>query len=133
MERPLIMLVDDDEFIRETFSGVLESEGFHVEGYRNGREALDALASSERPSLILLDWMMPVMSGEEFIHKESVQNLSSETPVVVISAVADRMGKVPGVRACVKKPMYLEILLATVREFSAVAAEPEWKQTKPGA
>lgn len=118
MERPLIMLVDDDEFIREAFSEVLEGEGFHVEGYRNGREALEGLRSSERPCLILLDWMMPVMNGEEFLRKEISENLAHGAPVVVVSAIADRLKPGPGVCACVKKPLDIDALLETVRQFS---------------
>lgn len=119
MERPLIMLVDDDEDIRNTFSSILEEEGYEVLGYRNGREALEALKSSAAPALILLDWMMPVMNGEEFIRKNFVQNISRYTPVVVVSAIADRIGKVPGVRAIVSKPLDIDVLLENVRRFSA--------------
>jgi CheY-like chemotaxis protein len=116
MQRPLIMVVDDDDGIREAFSEVLECEGFHVQAYRNGKEALQALKNCERPSLILLDWMMPVMNGEEFIRNESEQHLSQGAPVVVISAVADRLKPVEGVQAIVQKPLDLGKLLNTVRE-----------------
>lgn len=114
MEAPLVYVVEDDEFIREAISGVLEEGGYKVEAYRNGREAAEALDHEGSPSLILLDWMMPEMSGEEFILSEQERMERNSIPVVVVSAVADRIGDIPCVQEKMSKPMDVESLLDLV-------------------
>lgn len=121
MSRPLVFIVDDDDAIREAFTDVLSDAGYLARGYRNGREAAEALARSERPSLILLDWMMPEMSGSEFVSRER-ERLGS-IPVVVISAIAEKLGEIPGVRERVGKPVGLTELLRTVDRH--VEPDPE--------
>ena len=58
-----ILVVDDDPDIRTSLAEILGDEGYRVAGARNGREALDYLRRRTRPSLILLDMMMPDMDG----------------------------------------------------------------------
>ena len=116
------MLVDDDECIRDAFTEVLRDEGFQVRGYRSGQEALEALKNCETPNLILLDWMMPGMSGQEFIQSDSASAAAKTLPVVVISAVAEKIGAIPGIRGCVKKPVDIEELLRTVRFYCGQSA-----------
>src|ERR1700757_2350827 len=101
MKRPLVFIVDDDDAIREAFSEVLHDNGYEIHSYRNGQEAVEALERHERPNLILLDWMMPVMSGAEFVKQDEV----GEIPIVVISAIADTLGEIPHVRERVGKPL----------------------------
>ena len=110
MKRPLVYIVDDDEAIRDTFAEVLHEFGYETHSYRNGREAVEALEREERPNLILLDWMMPVMNGAEFVKQNGV----AEIPVVVISAVADSIGNIAGVSERIGKPVGLTDLLDTV-------------------
>lgn len=118
MSQPLIMLVEDDEGIRDAYKEVLEEEGYVVEGYANGRDALTALASKKPlPALILLDWMMPVMTGEQFIRSECGREVSEKSPVVVISAVATQIGEVPGVKEYINKPIDIDCLLETVEHY----------------
>jgi CheY-like chemotaxis protein len=123
MKRPLVYVVDDDDSIREAFTEVLHSGGYDVRSYRNGREAVEALGNHERPSLILLDWMMPVMNGAEFVRHEEIDGI----PVVVISAVADTLGDIPRVRERVGKPLVLTELIETVERNRA--AEPPADRT----
>ena len=67
MSSPRILIVEDDASIRELYKEVLEGEGFEVESCVNGKEALLSLAGQEDPCLILLDMMMPIMDGREFM------------------------------------------------------------------
>jgi two-component system phosphate regulon response regulator PhoB len=120
MKRPLVYVVDDDDSIREAFADVLTGSGYDVHSYRNGREAVEALERDERPELILLDWMMPVMSGSEFVRERK----AGDIPVVVISAVADAIGEIPGVRERVNKPLGLHELMDTVERH----CEPELRR-----
>ena len=61
------MVVDDDVDIRETLAEILRDDGHEVYEARDGVEALGVLDHTERPCLILLDLMMPRMSGQEFL------------------------------------------------------------------
>jgi CheY-like chemotaxis protein len=84
-----VLVVDDDESIRESLSDVLVEEGFAVALAENGAEALRYLASHEPPGVIILDLMMPVMSGPEFREKQLADARLAAIPVIVMSA-ADR-------------------------------------------
>jgi CheY-like chemotaxis protein len=127
MKRPLVFIVDDDDAIREAFTEVLSDHGFDVHAYRNGREAVDALDRAERPSLILLDWMMPVMNGSEFVRQSQV----GEIPVVVISAVAENIPELPRVRERVGKPLGLTELVRTVERHCEHVLEEEPRAAVP--
>ena len=110
-----ILVVEDDPDSRLMLATVLELQGHAVVTASNGAEAFN-VARVHQPSLILLDLMMPVMSGEEF-RKAQVANPSiAAIPVVVLSAhheapnIARRM-KVAG---CLRKPVDFDQLFPTV-------------------
>ena len=84
--RPRLLLVDDDDAIRESLREALEEDGFEVVTAANGREALDCLRNNPRPSAILLDLMMPVMDGWEFRDAQLSDPSLRAIPVLVISA-----------------------------------------------
>ena len=85
--RPLVLVIDDDEGIREGIVDLLEEEGFTAVGACNGMEALNFLAETKRvPSLILLDLMMPVLDGWTFCKVRQGIAMLMEIPVVAISA-----------------------------------------------
>jgi DNA-binding response OmpR family regulator len=79
-----ILLVEDDRDVRAALSAVLVDEGFEVIAAPNG---FDALASIEqhKPDVIILDWMMPVVDGSDFVHALRTE-YSLTTPVLVITA-----------------------------------------------
>jgi CheY-like chemotaxis protein len=119
----LILVVDDDRDIRDSLIETLEDHGFRATGAANGAEALDVLRKSpERPSLILLDLMMPVMDGPEF-REEQLKNPSwAEIPVVVISAYSDAEARARGLDAeCMRKPLKIRPLIDMVRRHCAAA------------
>lgn len=123
MSRAVVMLVEDDPDIRAMVSQLLELEGYSVRAFGNGHEALDALRRGERPSLILLDLMMPKMNGWQFRAEQMREPALTSIPVIVLSG--DVRGADPGsVRAdgYLKKPIDLDVLLAAVRRFTAGAA-----------
>jgi CheY-like chemotaxis protein len=124
-ENCLIVLVEDDDAIRSTFAELLEGEGYDVLAFANGREALDGLEGEKRPCLILLDWMMPEMSGEQFLAARALDPVHQRSPVVVVSAMAQRARAVPGVAAQLSKPVDLEGLLAVVRRHCRRGGLPE--------
>jgi CheY-like chemotaxis protein len=114
-QRP-ILLVEDDRELREMMETVLRCEGLPVVTASNGVEAYD-VAHASHPCLILLDLMMPVMSGEEFRAAQLEDPSIREIPVIVVSArhdantVATRMNAV----GCLNKPLDFDALSAVVR------------------
>jgi len=104
--RPLVLVIDDDEGIREGIVDLLEEEGFAAVGAANGLEALNFLAESKRvPALILLDLMMPVLDGWTFCKLRQGVSMLMEIPVVAISAAPMNGGHAPlRVDATLPKP-----------------------------
>lgn len=121
MFRRRVLVVDDDQAIRETMALVLSEEGFPVATACHGRAALDWLrAHIDEPSLVLLDLMMPVMDGRSFLLAKAADPLLAPVPVVVVSAGRDLdcLLQAPGVRACLPKPITIERLLRAVTDWA---------------
>jgi CheY-like chemotaxis protein len=93
---------------------LLQIEGFSVLGAGNGQEALDLL-KLENPCVVLLDLMMPVVSGWEFLRHRSSQPQLARIPVIVTSALIDRP---EGVDEVLPKPVDIERLVQLVTQFS---------------
>src|SRR3712207_1078712 len=112
-----ILLVDDDEDIREALASLLQDEGYQVACAANGRDALDWLAGRDVfPKIILLDWMMPVMDGEAFLIALEQTPAIAALPVLVISAAGKaRLTNLRG-RRVLPKPLDVPTLLAALEE-----------------
>lgn len=112
---PPVLVVDDEVEIREVLQTILEDEGYRVVLAANGREALE-LIGQERPALVLLDLMMPVMNGWEFLDRLKQKPELQSLPVMILSA--SRQGQATarqsGVRGFVSKPFELNDLLQKV-------------------
>lgn len=105
-----ILIVEDDESIRTILSEILYDEGFDVFVAENGNEGLKILETIPRPCLILLDFMMPLMNGQEFMQKKQHDDLIAGIPVVLVSAFEDQSKEVGAVEF-VKKPIELDGLI----------------------
>ncbi len=119
-----VLVVDDDEDIRDSLVDFLEDHGHRAMGAANGHEALTLLASSARPCLIILDLMMPVMDGPAFRGQQLQHPALADIPVVVVSAykdVEDRARSLGAVR-WLSKPLDLPALLQIVEENCGVAS-----------
>jgi len=112
----LVLVVDDNPEIRSSFKELLEDEGYRVAEVADGREALDYLRSQERPKLILLDLMMPVMDGWQFRAEQKKNPALASIPVIVISAVADVAAEIDAERV-LTKPLNPEVLLGAVARY----------------
>jgi CheY-like chemotaxis protein len=117
--RPSVLVADDDEAIRQVISEVLRDEGYDVVCAENGAEALRELHKARHPDLVLLDLMMPVMSGWEVLEELQTSQELSKIPVVVMSAMT-----APGVSEHLAKPIDLARLLDTVGRLAA-ASRPQ--------
>lgn len=111
-----VLVVEDDEDIRNVIVDLLESEGYHTESAGNGQEALDVLHNIQKPCLVLLDMMMPIMDGRAFLDKVMHDSFLAPIPVVVVSAVADKMNT-QGAVGYIRKPVDIEVILKLVEKF----------------
>lgn len=126
MKRPLIITVEDDPDIRELVATILEEDGYEVRAFENGKHAIEALKEAPEASLILLDWMMPEMSGDEFLVARCyLPEAVSKAPVVVISAFQQISRPGPGVKAFMKKPFHMEKLLEVVHQYCPMSGAME--------
>jgi len=114
---PLILVVEDDPDILEAICDILLDEGYRVARARDGLSALDRVRA-ERPSLVLLDLMMPVMDGPEFARALRSRGADGEVPLLVITADGnpERAGEA-GADAVLPKPFAAEALLELVRAW----------------
>ena len=106
-----VLVVDDDPAIRDIIGTALEDAGYRVERAANGREALDT-ADRCRPHAVVLDVMMPVLDGWEFLAHWSRRPIEQRAPVLVVSDVGGRHAAVElGARDFLAKPFELDTLL----------------------
>jgi CheY-like chemotaxis protein len=115
-----VLVVDDDPGVLEVLELALGAEGYSVVVARNGREALDQAAASQ-PSLMLVDLMMPIMDGWQFVREVRKVDDLGTTPVIVLSAArnVDEAVRDLGVEAVVSKPFNLDDLLELVASHAA--------------
>jgi CheY-like chemotaxis protein len=117
----VLLVVDDDAAIRETLADLLRDEGYVVVTASNGQEALDRLhESGDPPCLIILDLMMPIMSGDEFYREKQADPQLADIPVVVISAdhnLPRKATKFGG--EYLAKPVKLDVVIDTVERHCA--------------
>ena len=115
-----ILVVDDEEDVRQLVSRVLQDAGFQVDVVAGGREAVARMAS-ERPDLLVLDVMMPDMNGWTVL--AHVAGMPAPPPVVVLSAGADydviQRATRQGAKAVLSKPFRFHELVATCNELLA--------------
>ena len=109
-----MLVVEDDEDVREAVATILSDEGYLVVTACHGREALELLERGARPCLVLLDLMMPVMDGWEVLEEMQHHAWMSTIPVIVLSASRDAGPPAPNVRRYLKKPVGLDVLLREV-------------------
>jgi two-component system, OmpR family, response regulator CpxR len=121
-QRP-VLVVDDDPDIRETLRFVLEDAGYPVYSAENGKEALAILASGKPlPGLILLDLMMPVMSGDEMLKALKTVRALAQIPVTIVTASGTPMP--PLASGLLKKPVDLDVLLRVVERSCSSPRDP---------
>jgi len=118
--RPNVLVVDDEEHIRDILKETLENENFSVKTARNGQEALILLAK-ETYDLMLLDIKMPFRNGLSVLREIRKQEMT--LPVIVITGMASHEeieeARSYGVCACIRKPFHIKTLLAEVRNSLA--------------
>ena len=118
MKNPKILVVDDEPDVVELLGRTLKSDGFEVVVAYDGIGALD-LASTERPDLILLDIMMPMMSGYEVCMQLKASPETQDIPVICVSSAhspdARAQALKSGAATLVTKPFMTAELIAQIR------------------
>jgi CheY-like chemotaxis protein len=112
-----VLIVEDDADLREMMAQLLTLEGFRAETVANGRDALEYLRRGDRPEVILLDLMMPVMDGWEFRRRQRADPAVADVPVVVLSALDATRAVDLQEAAFLKKPLDFDRLLQLVRRY----------------
>jgi len=115
----LVMVVEDDPDCLEALSHVLVHHGYGVVAAVNGLEALRVLRGDPKPALILLDLMMPVMDGWQFLDERSRLPSVARIPVALLSGEREQGQRARdlGVLRSIQKPVELQGLLAAVQQL----------------
>lgn len=127
-----VLVVEDDAENRESVVELLETFGHRAVGVRNGREAVAYLHSHRRPCLILLDLVMPEMSGYELMDFRATDPELSKIPVVLMTGTFNfaEWHRLEGAVMCLSKPVDAALLVKVVSLFcryldeASVATEP---------
>jgi two-component system phosphate regulon response regulator PhoB len=126
--QPSVLVVEDEPAQREVLAYNLEAEGFAVQRAENGEEAM-LLVAEQKPDLIILDWMMPVMSGIETCRRLKIKEDTKDIPVIMLSARSEEVDTVRGLDTgaddYVVKPFAMRELMARVRT--------QLRRTRPSA
>lgn len=115
--RPTVLVVDDQVDLRDAIAVLLESEGYDVVDAANGREALKFLQNGTNVTAIVLDLMMPVMDGWQFLAECRRNQAWSRIPTIVVTGVSEtkrRQGELGDV-AVFTKPFHFDELFAALR------------------
>ena len=116
--QPHVLIIEDEPAQREILSYNLQSEGFRTSSAGNGEEAL-ILVSEDRPDVIVLDWMLPSVSGIEICRQLKARGETRDVPIIMLSARAEEVDRVRGLETgaddYVVKPYAVRELVARVR------------------
>src|SRR6201995_2770113 len=118
LAKPLVLVVEDEAPLLTILRYNLEKQGFRVEEAADGQEALTKIAENQ-PDLVLLDWMLPVMSGIEVCRQIRRRATTRDLPVIMVTARTEDQDAVralnTGADDYITKPFNLESLLARMR------------------
>lgn len=113
MARPKILIVEDNSDVRRLYAIGLNQRGFEVKLAANGAEAMDRIAS-EKPDVILLDWLLPLMDGGEVLTKLSGDTVTATIPIIVISGQPAPSEIDPRIECWLTKPVSVDDLVARI-------------------
>ena len=118
LSKPLILVVEDEAALATMLRYNLEKQGFRVEEAADGQEALTRIAEAQ-PDLVLLDWMLPVMSGIEVCRQIRRRPATRDLPVIMVTARSEDQDAVRGLNTgaddYITKPFSMDALLARMR------------------
>jgi len=117
--KPKVLIVDDDSDVRRLYAIGLNQRGFEVKLAANGAEAVERIGS-ERPDVVFLDWLMPLMDGGEVLDRLG-PDAGSSIPIIVISGQpAPSLGLDPRIQSWLTKPVTVEQLVLEIQRRQPV-------------
>ncbi len=116
--RAKVLIVEDNSDVRRLYAIGLNRRGFEVKLAANGAEAVERIVA-EKPDIVLLDWLMPLMDGAEVLRKLD-ENGSRGVPVIVISGEPPPETLDPRIQCWLTKPVTIEELVAEIERPSVV-------------
>jgi CheY-like chemotaxis protein len=128
-----VLVIEDDPDVRNALAELLAGEGYQVSATADGAEALDTLRGGLRPSVIVLDLMMPNMDGWDFRRAQLEDPTLAPVPVVLLTASGfrpDSMRSERGRLEMLPKPVQAHVLLDTL---ARLAATPAARASSPGS
>jgi two-component system, OmpR family, phosphate regulon response regulator PhoB len=118
LAKPLVLVVEDEAALATMLRYNLERQGFRVDEAMDGQEALTRLNESQ-PDLVLLDWMLPLMSGIEVCRQIRRRPATRDLPVIMVTARTEDSDAVRGLNTgaddYITKPFSMDALLARMR------------------
>jgi len=118
LAKPLVLVVEDEAALATMLRYNLEKQGFRVDEAGDGQEALTRISESQ-PDLVLLDWMLPVMSGIEVCRQIRRRPNTRDLPVIMVTARTEDQDAVRGLNTgaddYITKPFNMDALLARMR------------------
>jgi CheY-like chemotaxis protein len=118
-----VLIVDDDDDIREALADVIRGAGYRIVEATNGKPALEYLRAASEPTIMLLDLMMPIVDGHEVLRRVAEERLRVETIVLSASGAAST---VPPGTVFLAKPVHRTTLLEFVNAASNVLSAAAW-------
>ena len=120
MANPTVLIVDDDEDLHVLYSLFRQGASYRILKAYNGKQALEVI-EADRPDVIVLDMIMPVMDGEEFLIKLRTEKQITDIPVIIASVnekIPPRMFEL-GIFTTLKKPFVIQILVEKIQQAVA--------------
>ncbi len=121
MLKPKLLIVEDDSDVRRLYAIGLNRRGFEVKLAANGAEAVERIHGGEKPDVILLDWLMPLMDGGEVVSRLRSELGTASTPIIVISGQAAPEPLDGRIQSWMKKPVSIDQLVEEIERSPAFA------------
>ena len=117
MGKPKILIVEDNSDVRRLYAIALNQRGFEVKLAANGAEAVERISNGEKPDVILLDWLMPLMDGGEVISRLNGDGASSSMQIIVISGQPEPPpeSRDPRIQCWLSKPVSIDELVNEIQ------------------
>ena len=129
-----VLVIEDDTDVRNALAELLSAEGYAVSLTADGGEALETLRAGLRPSVILLDLMMPNVDGWDFRRAQLDDPTLAPIPVILLTASGfrpDSMRSEQGRLEMLPKPVQAHVLLDTLERLAAPPADPDLFRERP--
>ena len=110
--KPKVLIVEDNSDVRRLYAIGLNQRGFEVKLAANGAEAVERIGV-EKPDVLLLDWLMPLMDGDEVLSRIASRD-SRLMPVIVISGQPEPVDRDPRILCWLTKPVSIDQLVEEI-------------------